>query len=103
MLATEERTKTMEATATAFGYARVSTQAQNAPHNVSLDTQRARISAYCADHGLSLAHIYVDVESGRRDERKTSTIPGFAWRFVSTVSSARAICLTKQRAVPGPR
>ena len=48
----------------------MSTQAQNAPHNVSLDTQRTRIGEYCAAQGLSLAHIYVDVESGRRDERK---------------------------------
>ena len=70
MLATRERTKTTKATVTAFGYTRVSTQAQNAPHNVSLDTQRTRIGKYCAAQGLSLAHIYVDVESGRRDERK---------------------------------
>ena len=70
MLATKERAEAAKATVVAFGYARVSTQAQNTPHNVSLDTQRARIGQYCASKGFSLAQIYVDVESGRRDERK---------------------------------
>jgi len=40
-------------------YTRVSTEAQ-AEHGVSLDAQRASITAYCEAHGLDLAAVYTD-------------------------------------------
>jgi site-specific DNA recombinase len=42
-----------------FGYARVSTQRQS-EEGISLDSQRARIEAYCLAHGLELAGIWID-------------------------------------------
>lgn len=42
-----------------FGYARVSTSRQS-EEGISLDSQRARIEAYCLAHGLELAGIWTD-------------------------------------------
>ena len=53
----------------AVGYARVSTDQQVGFHHASLDTQEQRI----IDHsvGFNYAHVqtFVDVQSGRRDDR----------------------------------
>ena len=56
-------------TADAFFYGRVSTDAQAGDQHASLDTQEARAREYCASHGLSLVASFVDVQSGRRDDR----------------------------------
>ena len=55
--------------ADAFFYGRVSTDAQAGDNHASLDTQEARAREYCASHGLRLAESFVDVQSGRRDDR----------------------------------
>ncbi len=56
-------------TADAFFYGRVSTDAQAGDNHASLDTQEARAREYCASHGLRLVASFVDVQSGRRDDR----------------------------------
>ena len=56
-------------TADAFFYGRVSTDAQAGDQHASLDTQEARAREYCAAHGLRLVASFVDVQSGRRDDR----------------------------------
>ena len=56
-------------TADAFFYGRVSTEAQAGDQHASLDTQEARALEYCASHGLRLVASFVDVQSGRRDDR----------------------------------
>ena len=53
----------------AFFHGRVSTDAQAGDKHASLDTQEARAREYCASHGLRLAESFVDVPSGRRDDR----------------------------------
>jgi len=57
------------ATKTAFFYGRVSTDAQAGEQHASLDTQEARAREYCASHGLRLVGSFIDVQSGRRDDR----------------------------------
>lgn len=53
----------------AVGYVRVSTTMQ-AEDGLSLDAQRAAITAYCQAHSLRLSRIYEDVESGAKCDRK---------------------------------
>lgn len=53
----------------AVGYVRVSTSMQ-AEDGLSLEAQRAAISAYCVAHSLRLSKIYEDVESGAKSDRK---------------------------------
>lgn len=55
---------------TAIGYVRVSTEGQ-ATEGVSLDAQRARISAWCIANNYQLAGVYVDagVSGARADNR----------------------------------
>ncbi len=55
---------------TAFGYVRVSTDGQ-VTDGVSLDAQRARISAWCVANGYSLAEVFTDagLSGGRSDNR----------------------------------
>ena len=52
----------------AVGYIRVSTSMQ-ADDGLSLDAQRAAITAYCSSHDLRLVRIYQDVESGAKCDR----------------------------------
>lgn len=54
---------------TAVGYVRVSTSMQ-AEEGLSLDAQRATITAYCNAHDLRLLRIYADVESGAKSDRR---------------------------------
>lgn len=54
---------------TAVGYVRVSTSMQ-AEDGLSLDAQRATITAYCTAHDLRLLRIYADVESGAKADRR---------------------------------
>lgn len=54
---------------TAVGYVRVSTSMQ-AEDGLSLDAQRAAITAYCNTHDLRLIRIFEDVESGARSDRR---------------------------------
>ena len=62
-------TATATAARRAFGYARVSSQAQATENNVSLTLQQGEIASYCEARGMTLAYTYVDVASGRRDDR----------------------------------
>ena len=55
--------------ADAFFYGRVSTDAQAGEKHASLDTQEARAREYCASRGLRLVTSFIDVQSGRRDDR----------------------------------
>src|SRR5579863_7593107 len=61
---------TKQTTKTAIGYVRVSTSAQ-ADEGVSLDTQRAKVKAYCDLHGLDLMRTHADegMSGGRADNR----------------------------------
>jgi DNA invertase Pin-like site-specific DNA recombinase len=61
----------MVATATkiAFFYGRVSTEQQAGANHASLETQEARARSYCESHGYVFAHTFIDVQSGRRDDR----------------------------------
>ncbi|PSM31878.1 recombinase family protein [Haliangium sp. UPWRP_2] len=54
---------------TAVGYVRVSTSMQ-AEDGLSLDAQKAAITAYCNTHDLRLLRIYADVESGAKTDRR---------------------------------
>ena len=54
---------------TAVGYVRVSTSMQ-ADDGLSLDAQRAAITAYCNAHDFLLLRIYTDVESGAKNDRR---------------------------------
>ena len=51
----------------ARAYVRVSSARQEA--GASLETQRAAIAAYASQHALTIAHEYVDILSGTRDDR----------------------------------
>ena len=53
----------------AVGSVRVSTSMQ-AEDGLSLDAQRAAITAYCNAHELRLLRIYTDVESGAKSDRR---------------------------------
>ena len=53
----------------AVGYARVSTDQQVGNHHASLETQEARIQAHAALRQYTYSRIFVDVQSGRRDDR----------------------------------
>ena len=54
---------------TAVGYLRVSTLNQAGEHHISLETQEAAFRAYCTANGLTPVATFVDVQSGRRDDR----------------------------------
>ncbi len=54
---------------TAYFYGRVSTERQASQKHSSLETQEERARAYCQAHGLSLVASFIDVQSGRRDDR----------------------------------
>ena len=54
----------------AFGYLRVSGPSQTGGHHVSLETQQARFEEYCERNHLEPAATFIDVVSGRRDDRK---------------------------------
>ena len=54
---------------TAVAYVRVSTSLQ-AEEGLSLDAQRATITAYCNAHDLRLLRIYADVESGAKSDKR---------------------------------
>ena len=53
----------------AVGYVRVSTSRQ-AEDGLSLDAQRAAITAYCNAHDFRLLRIYTDIESGAKSDRR---------------------------------
>ncbi len=53
----------------AFFYGRVSTDAQAGDKHASLDTQEAHDRAYCPSHGMRLVESFIDIQSGRRDDR----------------------------------
>ena len=50
-------------------YGRVSTEQQAGANHASLETQEARARAYCDSQGYVFAHAFIDVQSGRRDDR----------------------------------
>ena len=54
---------------TAVGYLRVSTMNQAGERHVSLETQEASFRAYCTANGLTPVATFMDVQSGRRDDR----------------------------------
>jgi DNA invertase Pin-like site-specific DNA recombinase len=54
----------------AVGYARVSTFQQAGEKHSSLPEQEAAINRYCAENGLQLETIFVDVARGGRNDRK---------------------------------
>jgi site-specific DNA recombinase len=60
---------TASAVRRAVGYARVSTDQQAGERHVSLATQQAHIAEYCARRGYALMASFVDVASGRKDDR----------------------------------
>ena len=53
----------------ALGYLRVSSTNQAGERHVSLETQEASFRAYCTTNGLTPIATFVDVQSGRRDDR----------------------------------
>jgi site-specific DNA recombinase len=57
------------ATKTAFFYGRVSTERQAGDNHASLETQESRARAYCESQGYELVRSFIDVQSGRRDDR----------------------------------
>ena len=57
-------------TKTAIGYLRVSTPGQVGDRHSSLETQESRFKEYCLRYGLLPVSQFVDVVSGRRDDRK---------------------------------
>jgi len=58
------------ATKRAVGYLRVSTPGQAGEQHSSLETQESRFKEYCQRQGLLPDSQFVDVVSGRRDDRK---------------------------------
>ena len=54
----------------AIGYLRVSTPGQTGEHHSSLETQESRYLEYCRNNNLLPVSQFVDVVSGRRDDRK---------------------------------
>ena len=58
------------ATKRAVGYLRVSTPGQTGEHHSSLETQEARFLEFCQAQDLTPLQTFIDVVSGRRDDRK---------------------------------
>ncbi len=54
---------------TAFFYGQVSTENQAGANHASLEMQEARARAYCDAQRYVFAHAFIDVQSGRRDDR----------------------------------
>lgn len=55
----------------AIGYCRVSTESQSGEHHSSLETQESRYKDYCTKNGLIPMRLFVDIASGRKDDRKS--------------------------------
>ena len=66
----EDQLNTASATQRAVGYLRVSTPGQAGEQHSSLETQESRFKEYCQRQGLLPDPQFVDVVSGRRDDRK---------------------------------
>ncbi len=58
------------ATKRAVGYLRVSSVGQTGERHSSLETQESRFNDYCERLGLLPVATFVDIVSGRRDDRK---------------------------------
>ncbi len=58
------------ATKRAVGYLRVSSVGQTGERHSSLETQEARFNDYCERLGLHPVATFVDIVSGRRDDRQ---------------------------------
>ncbi len=58
------------ATKRAVGYLRVSSTGQTGERHSSLDTQRVRFEDHCQRFDLLPVSTFVDVVSGKRDDRK---------------------------------
>ena len=56
-------------TRTAVGYCRVSTPGQAGERNVSLEVQEAAFRDYCQRNGPIPLTTFIDVASGRKDNR----------------------------------
>ena len=56
-------------TDTAVGYFRVSSHGQAGERHVSLEVQQAAFEDYCRSHNLTPIKTFVDVASGRKDDR----------------------------------
>ena len=54
----------------AVGYARVSTDQQVGNHHASLETQEAHILEHIASNQYTSGEIFIDVFSGKRDDRR---------------------------------
>ena len=63
-------TSTTTSTKRAVGYLRVSTPGQTGVRHSSLETQESRFIQYCEALGYSAVSTFVDVVSGRRDDRQ---------------------------------
>ena len=55
--------------ADAVGYFRVSSPGQAGEHHVSLEVQAAAFQDYCRTQGLNPVRTFIDVASGRKDDR----------------------------------
>ncbi|MBM4199824.1 MAG: recombinase family protein [Gammaproteobacteria bacterium] len=76
----------------AIGYIRVSTQGQ-ADDGISLDAQRAKITAWCECNGYTLAGIYEDAGiSGTKADR-----PGLAAALAAVGKNDALVCYTLSR------
>ena len=63
-------TITSIATKRAVGYLRVSSPGQTGERHSSLETQQSRFNDYCKGNDLVAVETFIDVGSGRRDDRK---------------------------------
>jgi DNA invertase Pin-like site-specific DNA recombinase len=57
-------------TTTAVGYFRVSSAGQAGERHVSLEAQTTQFNDYCRAHRLDPVATFIDVASGRKDDRK---------------------------------
>ena len=76
------------------GYLRVSTPSQAGEQHSSLETQENRFKEYCQRYAFLPVSQFVDVVSGRRDDRKE-------YRHISRVRDG-GWCRCHRRPVPGP-
>ena len=58
------------ATNSAVGYLRVSSPGQTGERHSSLETQQSRFREFCQRNDLVAVETFIDVASGRRDDRK---------------------------------